>query len=71
MSLRGVAAITGIGELKPVRHTEGRMVLDLLAEVAQMAAADAGIALRQIDGLLVDPMNDTSLIIPSTVAEYL
>ncbi|MGB2693697.1 MAG: thiolase family protein [Dehalococcoidia bacterium] len=70
-SLRGVAAITGIGEMKPVRYTEGRTTLEMIAEVARMAAADAGVELREIDGLLVDPFNDTPLVIPSTVAEYL
>ncbi|MEX2158465.1 MAG: thiolase family protein [Dehalococcoidia bacterium] len=71
MSLRGVAAITGIGEMKPVRQTEGRSTLDMIAEVARLAAADAGIAWREIDGLVVDPFNDTPLVIPSSVAEYL
>lgn len=71
MSIRGVAAITGVGELKPTRHTEGRTTLDMIAEVSRMAAADAGIELRELDGLLVDPFNDSPLVIPSTVAEYL
>jgi acetyl-CoA acetyltransferase len=69
--LRGVAAITGTGELKPVRRTEGRTTLDMTAEVARLAAADAGIELRDLDGLLVDPFNDSPIVIPSTVAEYL
>lgn len=71
MSLRGVAAITGIGELKPVRQTEGRSALDMIAEVARLAVADAAIDWREIDGLVVDPFNDTPLVIPSSVAEYL
>ena len=71
MSLRGVAAITGVGELKPVRQTEGRTALDMIAEVARLAAADAGIGWREINGLIVDPFNDTPLVIPSSVAEYL
>ena len=71
MSLRGVAAITGVGELKPVRQTEGRTALDMIAEVARLAAADAGIGWREINGLVVDPFNDTPLVIPSSVAEFL
>ena len=71
MSLRGAAAIVGVGELKPSRHTEGRMALDMIAEVAGLAVANAGVDLAQIDGLLVDPFNDTPMLIPSTVGEYL
>jgi acetyl-CoA acetyltransferase len=71
MSLRGAAAITGLGELKPVRQTEGRTALDMIAEVARLAAADAQIGWRDINGLIVDPFNDTPLVIPSSVAEFL
>lgn len=71
MSLRGSAAIVGVGELKPVRHSEGRTALDLIAEVSRMAVADAGLTFQGIDGLLVDPINESPMLIPSTVAEYL
>jgi acetyl-CoA acetyltransferase len=71
MSLRGVAAITGVGELKPSRTTEGRGPMDMLAEVARMAIEDAGISTRDIDGLLCDSLNDMPLLIPSAVGEYL
>ncbi len=71
MSIRGVAAITGVGELKPVRHTEGRTALDLIAEVSRLALDDAGLTFQQVDGLLVDPVVDTPMLVPATVAEYL
>jgi len=71
MSLRGVAAITGVGELKPARNTEGLGVMDMLADVARMVVDDAGITFREIDGLLVDSLNDMPLLIPSAVGEYL
>ena len=71
MTLRGTAAIVGVGELKPARHTQGRTALDLIAEVSRMAAADAGLTLQEIDGLLVDPINESPMMIPSAVSEYL
>jgi len=71
VSLRGSAAIVGVGELKPSRHTPGRSSLDLIAEVSQMALADAALTFSDVDGLLVDPINDGAMLIPSGVAEYL
>ena len=71
MTLRGAAAIVGVGELKPVRRTVDRSALDLIAEVSRLAVADAGLTFQEIDGLLVDPINDSPILIPSTVAEYL
>ncbi len=71
MGLRGVAAIAGVGELKPERETPGRGPLDLIAEVSRQAVADAGIGWREIDGLLVDPINESPMLVPSSVAEYL
>jgi acetyl-CoA acetyltransferase len=66
------AAISGIGELKPVRHTEGVTTLELLAKVARLAALDAQIVPGQIDGLLVGPqVGETPQHVPATVAEYL
>ncbi len=71
MSVRGNAAIVGVGELKPARHTPGRTSLDLIAEVSRMAVADAGLTFADVDGLLVDPINDGGMLIPSGVGEYL
>jgi acetyl-CoA acetyltransferase len=71
MSLRGVAAIVGVGELAPARETPGRTAMDLGAEVARQALADAGIGIREVDGLLVDPVSDAGMLVPSAVGEYL
>lgn len=66
------AAIVGIGELKPVRTTEGRATLEMIAEVSRAAVLDAGLGPDQIDGLLVGPqVGETPQHVPATVSEYL
>ena len=66
------ATITGIGELKPQRRTEGVTTLELLARVSRLAALDAGVEPGEIDGLLVGPqVGETPQYVPATVAEYL
>ena len=65
------AAISGIGELKPQRRTDGVSTMELLIEVSARAAADAGIVPDEIDGLLVGPqVGETPQHVPATVAEY-
>ncbi len=71
MGLRGVSAIVGLGELRPSRETPGKSALDLTAEVALQAVADAGMPLREVDGLCVDPITDAGMMIPSAIGEYL
>ncbi len=71
MSLRGKAAIAGIGEFRPSRYTEGATTLGMLAEVARMAAADAGIELAEVDGLITESFAEAPFMAPSTVVEYL
>src|SRR5437588_8943117 len=67
MSLRGQAAITGIGELPTRRSYPGRSMEGLCAEAARLAIEDAGLRKEDIDGLIVDGTNAT----PSAMAEYL
>ncbi|MDX8452317.1 thiolase family protein [Mesorhizobium sp. VK9D] len=65
-------AIAGIGELKPVRRTEGVTTLELIAEASRRAVVDAGLVPREVDGLLVGPqVGETPQHVPATVAEYL
>jgi acetyl-CoA acetyltransferase len=64
--------IIGIGELPPRRQSSGVTTLGLIAEVSAAAAADAGVAPSDIDGLLVGPqVGETPQHVPATVAEYL
>jgi acetyl-CoA acetyltransferase len=72
MVKRPKGAIIGIGELKPVRYSEGKTTLSLIAESVQLALADAGLAKDEIDGLLVGPqVGETPQHVPATVSEYL
>ena len=54
-SMRGAAAIVGIGELKPERTRPGRNAMSLLAEAAYLAIQDAGLTKADIDGMIFDP----------------
>lgn len=64
--------IVGIGELKPVRSTNGATTLGMIAEVSRLALLDAGLEPGDIDGLLVGPqVGETPQHVPATVAEYL
>ena len=67
MSLRGKAAIVGIGELPSVRYTPGRTNASIMAEVSLMAIRDAGLRKEDIDGVITRGEDLNSL----TLAEYL
>ena len=54
-SLRGTAAIVGIGELKPERTRPHRDSMSLLAEASYLAIQDAGLTKSDIDGMIFDP----------------
>ncbi|GAB2560064.1 thiolase family protein [Gracilibacillus alcaliphilus] len=72
MVKRPKGAIIGIGELPPVRYSEGKTTLSLIAESVQLALADAGLNKEDIDGLLVGPqVGETPQHVPATVSEYL
>jgi acetyl-CoA acetyltransferase len=71
MSLKGVAAAVGLGELAPARYTGEASILDLLSEVATEAIEDAGFVKSDIDGLVVHPIGGIPGFVPATVAEYL
>ncbi len=71
MSLKGKAAIVGIGEFKPSRYTEGATTLGMLAEVGRQAIADAGIEMSEVDGLITESFAEAPFMAPSTVVEYL
>lgn len=73
LSLRNKAAITGIGELKPMTSTEGRSSMSLICEAARLAIEDAGIEKDRIDGLLIAPPGFTMgmMMTPSYFTEYL
>ena len=71
MSFRGLAAIVGIGELKPTRYTEGETTIGMLAKAGICAIEDSGIPFQEIDGLIVHPIADVGMLAPSTLIEFL
>ena len=73
MSLRGKAAIVGIGELKPMKTPPaGKTGWGLMAEACRMAIEDAGLNKNDIDGMMVEsPITEMSLGPASLLAEYL
>ena len=54
MSLRGAAAIIGIGELKPERRKPGRTGPGLAMEAARLCIQDAGLRREDVDGLITE-----------------
>ncbi len=67
MSLRGAAAIVGIGEIPTRRTYPGRTTHSLLAEASRLAIGDAGLRKRDIDGLVTCGTD----IAPMDLAEYM
>jgi len=52
MTLRGKAAIVGIGEVPTRRDYPGRTTASLMTEASAMALQDAGIRKEDVDGLI-------------------
>ncbi|MEM8767534.1 MAG: thiolase family protein, partial [Pseudomonadota bacterium] len=71
MSLKGAAAVVGVGELAPQRYTGEATILELLSQVAAEAITDAGFKHGDVDGLIVHPIGGLPGFVPATVAEYL
>src|SRR5436190_6265259 len=71
-TLRGAAAIVGIGELKPARSRPGRDSMSLLAEAAYLAIQDAGLTKADIDGMILEEgMAPTGSGYNTKMAEYM
>src|SRR4051794_41118205 len=71
-TMRGEAAIVGIGELKPERTRPGRSAMSLLAEAAYLAIQDAGLTKADIDGMILEEgMAPTGSGYNTKMAEYM
>lgn len=71
-TLRGKAAIAGLGEIKPAKFIEGATVPSLMLDVARLAMLDAQMEPAEVDGLLVSPpLGGAPLIFPAMMTEYL
>ncbi len=72
MSLRGCAAIVGLGELPAMVDSQGMTTLGMASQVTSQALMDAGLEITDIDGVLVAPdTTEASLMWGGLVAEYL
>ena len=67
MSMRGQAAIVGIGELPTERRINGRSTNSLLSQAARLAIADAGLRKEDIDGIITRGSD----VGPMDLAEYM
>ena len=60
-----------MAELAASRDTGDETELTLSARIGLDALADAGVSLRDVDGLLIHPLNSTSRFVPATLAEFM
>ena len=73
MSLKGAAAVIGIGELKPTREAPPEATaLGLMSSAAAEAISDAGLETKDIDGFLCGmAFADAGMLYPASVAEVM
>ena len=72
MSLKGKAAIVGIGELQPMKTPPKRTGIGLIAEAASKAILDAGLTKADIDGIMGEPPDgDVGDGYPEMLTQYL
>lgn len=75
MGLQGQAALVGAAQYRPEKYaTAPRMFhLDQVAELAGLALADAGLELRDVDGLVVHgpQFHEAGMFVPAMVGEHL
>jgi len=73
MSLKGTAAVVGIGELKPTKDAPPEATaLGLMSNAAAEAIADAGLETKDIDGFLCGmAFADAGMLYPASVAEVM
>lgn len=75
MSLTGKAAIVGCSQYRPEKYATAPQMfhLEQIADLARLALIDAGLTLRDIDGLAVNGahFNEATAFVPAVVAEYL
>lgn len=72
MGLKGDAAIVGIAELRPERHSPlRRFTIEQWADLTRIALDDAGISPSEVDGFVTPAVRESPSFAPATVAEYL
>lgn len=75
MGLMGQAALVGVAQYKPEKYATAprSFHLDQVADLAGVALADAGLELRDIDGLVIlgPQFHEASMFVPAMVGEHL
>lgn len=71
--LRGDAAIVGVAEFAPERKPQRTfMGIEGYAELARLALEDAGLSIRDVDGILTGHnLQEAQMFIPATLIEYM
>jgi acetyl-CoA C-acetyltransferase len=72
MGLRGEAAIVGIAEYAPERRPTkpARFTIEQWADLTALALDDAGLTAADVDGVVCSHIQESSMFVPSTIAEY-
>jgi acetyl-CoA C-acetyltransferase len=72
MGLRGEAAIVGIAEYAPERRSTkpAKFTIEQWADLTALALEDAGLTAADVDGLVCSHIQESSMFVPSTIAEY-
>lgn len=75
MGLRGDAAIVGAAQYKPEKYQTAPQMfhLEQVADLASQALADAGLAAKDLDGLVISgpQFHEAEVFVPAMAAEYL
>jgi acetyl-CoA C-acetyltransferase len=71
--LRGESAIVGVAEMAPERRSSRLwMGIEAHAELARQALADAGLSIRDVDGILTGSrLQEAQMFVPATLIEYM
>ena len=71
--LKGEAAIVGMAEFAPERKpTRAWMGLEVYSELARLALEDAGLSIRDVDGIITgNNLQEAQMFIPATLIEYM
>jgi acetyl-CoA acetyltransferase len=72
LGLKGDAAIVGIAEHAPERKptAPAKFTIEQWADLAALALEDAGLTAADVDGIVCARIQESTMFVPSTVAEY-
>ena len=73
MGLRGDAAVVGFAEYEHIRKYTGekKFTVEQWADLTKLALDDAGLDIRDVNGLVCSDIRETAMFTPATIVEYL